>query len=1343
MSAWNPELVGALCDRCILRDIREGDPVPPEVNPGATMLLIGERPGRDETRHLRPFVGRAGEELQLALVPLGIQRGHVSIDNAQACMPLAGQMGLVEARLAKVNAERTASGLEPMLHPVDACRPRLLRVVREHAARGVPNVVCLGKAAVESITELTKPIGEVRGGPIEGVLALTDKFYIEPQRPPGGEVNQGSVLAHVPGTRLRVLPTFNPAFVGRKKRWRSTLAKDIGKAQRWFRGDLQWRNPPTLYVPSPQQLWSFLSDESPYWSFDFETDDLEPLWAKVRCISIARRGINGPECVVVPLNGIDGSSHFYSPPVEAEVWRLVRLFLSSDRWLKVGWNCLFTGTPVILADGSSMPIERIVGGKLPVRVKGLSRDGRIVDADVVGWVSEFKPDQDWIVIELDGMKKHARGLTLTPDHEVYTARGRVRADDVVVGDCILTDEPDLTGDALCAVLGTLLGDSKISVSPTQKERGGKPYSAAIVLGHVVESGLTRDKVRHLRQINFTAGNYKSKGGYGPHTMAVARSSAMRQIAAVLPRLYDADGSRRLRLDVLNDLGAVGLAWWFMDDGNLGKRHDGKDRMELALCRYPDADKLAAQKWFIDRYGHHVTLDKRGSLRFSRKASLALAAEIAPHVLPSARYKLPRFVPWAPYVKTSEPPRPLAVRVRAVRAFALGRDSTRQRQIAGRRYCLTTTTGNFFTAFGLVKNCGYYDRLVAKTQLGVDVVNHVDGILLMKNTTSELPKTLAFAGSIFTDVHAWKGNHTAVNAKTDFELWAYGSLDACVTWLVIEPLWRNLQARQQQIDANERRRAATGREARNYPSQQSVVDLDHRLQSWCVGLHENGIWVDQARRAKWNRDLLAKARAAVKKLRDLAGNPLFGKGKHKLPLNPNSPHQIRAVVFDRWGLSPKAFTDAGASSVSDDVIRAFMRDKSVKDEQREFFRQLRWARRWTKYRGTFVNPVRKPGTPVEALDLSFNEDLELTEDMISKGDKAVWRQAQEAMAELRRRVMGKSAKDAKASILFGDGRVHGHWSAHSVVSGRLASSEPNMQNQPSVLRDIYAAMPGRVLVYADMDQLELRYSSAVARASRYLEVFAKGGDPHTLTSEMVFGAVFRGAGADDRKRMRDFAKRFVYAACYGSQPETILEVLTSVENKKGELVYENLKLEQARERRANWLAGNPGFERWWTWQKAEFREQGYLQELATGRRRDFLDLDNENEWINFVIQGGGAGIVNSATRDLVDGPGAPLAFQRWGPGTGLVQQGHDALMFEVPLDLVGGYRPGDKVVPLAAYRTAIAAAKAVQEAMHRRVVGLDVEFTASAKVILCDDTGLSRWGNAGDDALAVSPYKLAA
>lgn len=173
----------------------------------------------------------------------------------------------------------------------------------------------------------------------------------------------------------------------------------------------------------------------------------------------------------------------------------------------------------------------------------------------------------------------------------------------------------------------------------------------------------------------------------------------------------------------------------------------------------------------------------------------------------------------------------------------------------------------------------------------------------------------------------------------------------------------------------------------------------------------------------------------------------------------------------------------------------------------------------------------------------------------------------------------------------------------------------------------------------------------------------------------------------------FDSVFVHNCQYKAEDETVYDVITSVEDDDGNLIYADVSMDTTRERRANLLHANPEFITGWDWEVSTWRRQGFLCEPVWGRRRDFLNGEEPNEIVNFPIQAGGRSVVMNALFAAIEA----IPFEKWCPKTGLVHDGHDSLMFEVPLS------KGEW------------AKNVLNECMLQRVPGHTVEYTAEARV----------------------------
>lgn len=543
------------------------------------------------------------------------------------------------------------------------------------------------------------------------------------------------------------------------------------------------------------------------------------------------------------------------------------------------------------------------------------------------------------------------------------------------------------------------------------------------------------------------------------------------------------------------------------------------------------------------------------------------------------------------------------------------------------------------------NAGYYDRMVIRAWLGVEPEPTLDTILLHRLAESELPHSLGYVGSKYTDVHSWKadrqGRKLAVDAETDRELHHYCGIDVAVTAACVEPLVRDVRLAEQD----------------------KLIATDHAVQRVCADMHHVGMFVDQNARAEAERNALARTVALRKELADLAGDPDF---------NPGSTQQLRRLLFRDWSLTPKLddkirFTASGDASTSDDVLRALFTQR-MKKPQRLFVKKLRQYRKVMKELGTYIVKLR-PMTDVVS-GLGWDDDARRLEWEAERDPELL------AMMAAEREKRGY----ANRGIVWADGRMRPGYNAHVTVSGRLSSSSPiNAQNFPKHLRKLIVPQPGNVLVGADYDQLELRIAAARWGLRKYLDAFDAGWDPHTsVTAYSVFGEDFvKAAGTPfpwmtgtnfqgDANDMRQLAKIIQYAFQYKASVETGARIIQSTELTDEEtgdpiLPYARLSVKQVRQMRQSWLDGIPQLPQGWDAEIAHYRSYGWVAEPVHGRRRYFLDGENPNEIVNTPIQGAASALVNDAMIAIHK----DIPLHKWGPGTGLLTQTHDALVVECP------------------------------------------------------------------------------
>ncbi|MDE2619118.1 MAG: DNA polymerase I, partial [Sphingomonadales bacterium] len=242
---------------------------------------------------------------------------------------------------------------------------------------------------------------------------------------------------------------------------------------------------------------------------------------------------------------------------------------------------------------------------------------------------------------------------------------------------------------------------------------------------------------------------------------------------------------------------------------------------------------------------------------------------------------------------------------------------------------------------------------------------------------------------------------------------------------------------------------------------------------------------------------------------------------------------------------------------------------------------------------------------------------------------------------------------QAAINPVSGRVHTSYSLVGAQTGRLSSTEPNLQNIPirteigRQIREAFVAEPGHVLLAADYSQIELRLAAHMADVPELKDAFARGEDIHSRTAQEMFGMVDR----DTRAR----AKTINFAILYGISRWGLAGRL-------------GVSADEAQAMIDRYFERFPGIRRYIHATLESVREKGYSETLF-GRKTWFprINAGNPNERagseraaINAPIQGTSADIIKRAMVRM----GPALAAAGLGHVRMLLQV-HDELVFELP------------------------------------------------------------------------------
>ncbi len=321
-----------------------------------------------------------------------------------------------------------------------------------------------------------------------------------------------------------------------------------------------------------------------------------------------------------------------------------------------------------------------------------------------------------------------------------------------------------------------------------------------------------------------------------------------------------------------------------------------------------------------------------------------------------------------------------------------------------------------------------------------------------------------------------------------------------------------------------------------------------------------------------------------------------------PFNVNSTKQLGEILFEELKL-PKGKKTKTGYSVNADVIEGLRGQHPVVDNLVEY-RQL------NKLRSTYVNGLLTLVNPIT-------------------------------------------------------GRVHTSFNQTVASSGRLSSSNPNLQNIPvrtevgRQIRRAFIADPSYLFMTADYSQFELRILAHIIHEPRLIEAFTNDEDIHTITAASLFAK----EPAEVTKDERRLAKTVVYATLYGQSAFGLSQV-TGMSNKDAAAFIQR------------YHETFPGVKAYVDQTLNQARKQGYVNTLF-GRKRFFPDMlalggnerqALEREAINMPIQGANADLIKIAMIRMQH------AIQQNHLKTRMILQVHDELAFEVPVEEIDRVKP---------------------------------------------------------------------
>jgi len=244
---------------------------------------------------------------------------------------------------------------------------------------------------------------------------------------------------------------------------------------------------------------------------------------------------------------------------------------------------------------------------------------------------------------------------------------------------------------------------------------------------------------------------------------------------------------------------------------------------------------------------------------------------------------------------------------------------------------------------------------------------------------------------------------------------------------------------------------------------------------------------------------------------------------------------------------------------------------------------------------------------------------------------------------------------------GTGRVHTSFNQAVAATGRLSSSDPNLQNIPvrtalgREIRRAFVAEPGHVLISADYSQIELRVLAHLSGDEALIDAFRRGEDIHDRTALAIFGT----DSGLNRKEMRNRAKMVNYALLYGKTAFTLSKDIGVTQQAAQAFIDA-------------YFAGFPAVRQFIDKTLEDGRASGVVKTLF-GRRRPVPELTSRNGQVrsateriavNMPIQGTAADILKRAMIDVHH----TLEARPAGPGglrARMILTVHDELLFEVP------------------------------------------------------------------------------
>ena len=249
-------------------------------------------------------------------------------------------------------------------------------------------------------------------------------------------------------------------------------------------------------------------------------------------------------------------------------------------------------------------------------------------------------------------------------------------------------------------------------------------------------------------------------------------------------------------------------------------------------------------------------------------------------------------------------------------------------------------------------------------------------------------------------------------------------------------------------------------------------------------------------------------------------------------------------------------------------------------------------------------------------------------------------------------------EALPDLVYPDGKIHTSFNQTIAATGRLSSSNPNIQNIPirtpegRAIREAFVPDAGCTFLSADYSQIELRLMAHFSEDPALIEAFRSGQDVHQATAAKIYGLTPEEVTPDMRRR----AKTANFGIIYGISAFGLSERLPIPRKEAQELID-------------GYFASYPGVANYMSRVVEEAKHRGYVTTLL-GRRRSLPDINSANavvrgyaerNAINAPLQGSAADLIKIAMIRL------DAAIRERGLKSRMILQVHDELNFNVPTD----------------------------------------------------------------------------